>query len=169
MIQSPIPTKDASVSHELPVDLALGKVDYIEVTRIRGAQIHCRGLVPAAATADSTSADRCRDRCHGQLRVAARPGRTESCLRQRFRTGPLNIGTWLDSIKHGHTFATNGHLLGFSLGGKQIGDELALPAGENKVKFTAWLRSFVPVDHLQVICNGDVVRDLKPNSDGGDG
>ena len=41
-----------------------------------------------------------------------------------------------------------------------------LPAGENKVKFSAWLRSFVPVDHLQVICNGEVVRDLKLNGDG---
>ena len=48
---------------------------------------------------------------------------------------------------------------------KQLGDELSLPAGENKVKFTAWLRSFVPVDHLQMICNGEVVRDLKINSD----
>ena len=48
---------------------------------------------------------------------------------------------------------------------KQLGDELSLPAGENKVKFTAWLRSFVPVDHLQVICNGEVVRDLKLNGD----
>ena len=73
--------------------------------------------------------------------------------------------TWLDSIKHGHTFATNGPLLGFSLGGKQPGDDLSLPAGENKVKFTAWLRSFVPVDHLQVICNGEVVRDLKVSGD----
>ena len=79
--------------------------------------------------------------------------------------GPLNIGDWLDSIKHGRTFATNGPLLGFSLGGKQLGDELSLPAGENKVKFTAWLRSFVPIDHLQVICNGEVVRDLKLNGD----
>jgi len=42
---------------------------------------------------------------------------------------------------------------------------LSLPAGESKVKFTAWLRSFVPIDHLQMICNGEVVRDLKLNSD----
>ena len=41
-----------------------------------------------------------------------------------------------------------------------------LPSGENNVKFTAWLRSFVPVDHLQVICNGQVTRDLKVSSDG---
>src|SRR5262249_32904053 len=58
-----------------------------------------------------------------------------------------------------------GPLLGFTLGGRQPGDELRLPAGENKVKFTAWLRSFVPVDHLQVVCNGELARDLKLKSD----
>jgi hypothetical protein len=56
-------------------------------------------------------------------------------------------------------------LLGFSLGGKKLGDELQLPAGENKVRFSAWLRSIVPVDHLEIICNGKVVRDLKLNAD----
>ena len=75
--------------------------------------------------------------------------------------GPLNIDSWLSSLKQGHTFATNGPLLAFTLGGRALGDELRLPAGENKVKFTAWLRSIVPVDHLEVICNGRVVRDLK--------
>ena len=38
----------------------------------------------------------------------------------------------------------------------------------HKVKFKAWLRSFVPVDHLQVICDGEVVRDLKLNSGNGE-
>jgi len=80
-------------------------------------------------------------------------------------SGPLNINTWLDSLKHGRTFATNGPLLGFTLGGHQPGGELHLPAGENQVKLSGWLRSFVPVDHLQVICNGDVVRDLKLGPD----
>jgi hypothetical protein len=77
--------------------------------------------------------------------------------------GPLKIDSWLDSVKRGRTFASNGPLLGFTLGEHQVGDELRLPAGENKVKFTAWLRSFVPVDHLQIVCNGQVVRDLEGN------
>jgi hypothetical protein len=55
--------------------------------------------------------------------------------------------------------------LGFTLGGKAVGEELRLPAGENKVMFISWLRSFVPVDHLELVCNGRVVRDLKPNGD----
>ncbi len=30
---------------------------------------------------------------------------------------------------------------------------------------TAWLRSFVPVDHLEVVCNGKMVRDLRTSAD----
>ena len=70
---------------------------------------------------------------------------------------------WFDSLRQGRTFATNGPLLGFTLGGKAVGEELKLPAGENQVMFTSWLRSFAPVDHLEVLCNGHVVRQLKPN------
>jgi TolB protein len=29
------------------------------------------------------------------------------------------------------------------------------------VKFKAWLRSIVPVDHLEIICNGQVAREVK--------
>jgi hypothetical protein len=48
---------------------------------------------------------------------------------------------------------------------------LKLPAGDNKVPFKAWMRSMVPVDHLEVVCNGSVVRDLKLRADrkSGDG
>ena len=44
-------------------------------------------------------------------------------------------------------------------GSQQIGGELKL-AANTTVKFTAWLRSFVPVDHLQIVCDGEIVREL---------
>ncbi len=159
----PDPVKDASVSHELPVDLALGKVDYIEVTGFAEHKstasvwyrlLNCGFRLPTAAGTDAMAN-------FASLRGPVGLNR----VYVKVPDGPLNIETWLDSLKHGRTFATNGPLLGFSLGGKQLGDEVSLPAHENKMKFTAWLRSFVPIDHLQVICNGDVVRDLKTNGD----
>jgi hypothetical protein len=76
-------------------------------------------------------------------------------------SGALDIHSWLTSLKLGRTFATNGPLLGFTLDDRQPGEELRLPGGENKVKVSAWLRSFVPLDHLQVVCNGEVVQDVK--------
>ena len=159
----PDPVNDPSVTHELPVDLALGKVDYIEVTGFAEHKstaavwyrlLNCGFHLPTAAGTDAMAN-------FASLRGPVGLNR----VYVKVPAGPLNIGPWLNSLKHGRTFATNGPLLGFSLGGKQLGDEVALPAGENKVKFTAWLRSFVPVDHLQVICNGEVVRDLKLNGD----
>jgi len=49
-------------------------------------------------------------------------------------------------------------LLGFTLGGAEIGDELKSAAARQRVKFSVRLRSIVAVDHLELVCNGRVVR-----------
>jgi hypothetical protein len=159
----PDPAKDATLTHELPVDVALDKVDYIEVLGFSDHKstaavwyrlLNCGFRLPAAAGTDAMAN-------FASLRGSVGLNRVYANVRQ----GRLDINSWLSSLKQGHTFATNGPLLGFTLGGRALGDELRLPAGENKVKFTAWLRSIVPVDHLEVICNGRVVRDLKIRDD----
>jgi TolB protein len=150
-------------ARELPADVALGKVDYIEVVGFADHRLtaeiwyrllNCGFRLPAAAGTDAMAN-------YASLRGPVGLNRVYANV----APGPLKIAPWLDSLKHGRTFVTNGPLLGFSLGGLQPGDELHLPAGENTVKFSAWLRSFVPVDHLQVICHGQVVRDLKLEGD----
>jgi hypothetical protein len=77
--------------------------------------------------------------------------------------GVTATASWFDSLKKGRTFVTNGPLLGFTLGGRGVGEEVKLPPGGNKVMFTSWVRSFVPVDHVEVVCNGKVARDLTPS------
>jgi len=72
----------------------------------------------------------------------------------------FSMEAWLDGLKRGHTFATNGPLLRFSLNGQAIGGEVKLAAPQS-VKFTASMRSIVPVDHLEVVCNGQVMQALK--------
>jgi TolB protein len=159
----PDPAKDATLTHELPVDAALGKVDYIEVLGFSDHKstaavwyrlLNCGFRLPAAAGTDAMANFASLRGPVGLNRVYA-----------EVPNGTLNIDSWLNSLKHGHTFATNGPLLGFTLGGQQVGGELQLPPGESKVKFGGWLRSIVPVDHLEVICNGRVVRELKLNDD----
>jgi len=89
-------------------------------------------------------------------------------LTRVYATIPANASSpqpLLDALQHGRTFATNGPLLNFTLGSKSLGDTLTLPAGTTDVPLTAWLRSFVPIDHLQLVCNGKVIRDLKLNLD----
>jgi TolB protein len=61
-------------------------------------------------------------------------------------------------LKHGRSFATNGPLLGLTLGGAGIGDELKFDRAQRAVKFTVSLRSIVPVDHVELVCNGRMVK-----------
>ena len=165
------PTSDPTLTHrepldealELPVDAALGKVDYVEVLGFSDHRLtasiwyrllNCGFRLPAGAGSDTMANYASARGPVGLTRVyAAVP------------SGGNGTAQWLDSLTHGRTFATNGPLLGFTLAGKTSGDELRLPAGENKLEFTSWLRSFVPVDHLELICNGQVIRDLKLNND----
>jgi hypothetical protein len=55
-------------------------------------------------------------------------------------------------------------LLRFSLGGQAVGGEVRLEKKE-EVHFAAELVSIVPVDHLQIVCNGKVARELALNKD----
>jgi len=144
---------------ELPVDAALGKVDYVEAMGFSDHRLtaevwyrllNCGFRLPTGAGSDTMANYASLRGPVGLTRVYARVPKATPKLTD-----------WMDSLKHGRTFATNGPLLGFTLGGKGLGDELKLPAGENKVPFKAWLRSIVPVDHLEVVCNGRVVHELK--------
>jgi TolB protein len=148
---------------ELPVDVALGKVDYVEAMGFSDHRftaevwyrlLNCGFRLPTGAGSDTMANYASLRGPVGLTRVYARVPK-----------GAAKLADWMDSLKHGRTFATNGPLLGFTLGGKALGEELKLPAGQNKVPFTAWLRSMVPVDHLEVVCNGRVVRDLKLGAD----
>lgn len=165
------PASDPTLTHgepldealELPVDAALGKVDYVEVLGFSDHRLtasvwyrllNCGFRLPAGAGSDAMANYASLRGPVGLTRVYASVPKDTS-----------SPATFLDALRHGRTFATNGPLLGFTLGGKTIGDELKLPAGENKVRFTAWLRSFVPVDHLELICNGKVAQSLKLDGD----
>ena len=77
---------------------------------------------------------------------------------------PVDVAAWMDSLKKGRTFATNGPLLDFSVDGQQVGGELKFDGAQAAVPFHAKMRSIVPVDHLDVVCNGQVVQSLAFNA-----
>jgi hypothetical protein len=79
---------------------------------------------------------------------------------------PLDHRKFLDALVAGRTFATNGPLLGFTLGGKEIGDSIDLPAGAHELELRASLKSIVPVDHFELIGNGEVVASLALDTGG---
>ena len=74
---------------------------------------------------------------------------------------PLNLKEWMDGIRKGRTFATNGPLIEFKLGDEIVGGELLFETAKAAVPFSAKMRSVVPIDHLEVVCNGKVVQSLK--------
>jgi TolB protein len=163
----PDPAKDNSLTAELPADVALGKVDYIEVVGFSDHKstaevwykiLNCGFHLPTAAGTDFMGN-------YASLRGPAGLNRVYAELPD----GPLKIEPWLAAIKAGRTFATNGPLLKFSLGGQPIGGELRLekkpPEKEQEIHFSAELLSIVPVDHLQIVCNGKVARELKLDAD----
>ena len=154
----PDPAKEI-LTDELPVDVALGKVDYIEVlgfsdhkstARVWYRLLNCGFHLSAAAGTDAMAN-------FASLRGPVGLNR----VYVKVPDGPLDVEPWLANLKQGHTFATNGPLLGFSLANLGPGEELKLPAGgELKIRFKASLRSMVAIDHLEVICNGQPVRQL---------
>jgi hypothetical protein len=74
--------------------------------------------------------------------------------------GPPDETTFLAAVRAGRTFATNAPLLDFSLAGQGIGGEVSRPAGRQRLEAKVHLRSLVPVDHLQIVGNGQVVAEV---------
>jgi dipeptidyl aminopeptidase/acylaminoacyl peptidase len=152
----PISKPHEVLTNELPVDVALGKVDYMEIVgfsdhrttaRVWYQLLNLGFRVPAAGGTDAMANFASLRGPVGMNRVYARTPE-----------GEINQAQWLDALKHGRSFATNGPLLGLTLGGAGIGDELKFDRAPRAVKFTVSLRSIVPVDHVELVCNGRVVK-----------
>jgi TolB protein len=155
----PFATPAERITDELPIDVALGKLDYLEIVGFSDhrstAAVWYRLLnlgfrIPAGAGTDAMANFAAPRGPVGMNRVYV-----------RVPAALLSDPVWLEALKNGRTFATNGPLLEFSLGGQQVGDDLTFPSSQNAVSFTAKLRSIVPVDHLEVVCNGKVAQTLK--------
>jgi hypothetical protein len=72
------------------------------------------------------------------------------------------VSAWLDSLRAGHTLATNAPLLGLTVEGQPPGAEIQLTAGGNStLHYKGFLRSIVPIDHLELVINGQVARTIR--------
>jgi hypothetical protein len=164
---APDPANDAHLTNGLPIDVALGKVDYYETSGFADYRetrdvwyrlLNCGFRVPAAGGTDAMAN-------YASLRgpvglnrvyVMTAPGDpAPAALRDR----------WLQGLKDGRTVATNGPLLGLEVEGHAPGSELSLMAGEHEIEVTGFLRSIVPVDHLQLVFNGEVLKDIDLDSE----
>jgi Tol biopolymer transport system component len=162
-VPDPFAKPAQKIADELPVDVALGKLDYMEIVGFSDhkstAEVWYKLLnlgfkLPAGAGTDATADYAAPIR--GQVgfdRVYARL--------QEGTTDISSLSSWIEAIQNGRTFATNGPLIEFKLGGEMVGSELKFDGAQAAVPFTAKLRSIVPLDHLEVVCNGSVAQELK--------
>jgi TolB protein len=151
------------LTNELPVDVALGKVDYYEAlgfvddyeatAKVWYQLLNCGFRIPAGAGTDAMANFASLRGPVGMNRVFVKSG------------APLEHRRWLAALKAGKSFATNGPLLDFTLNGHGLGDALSLPAGGNELLARVTLRSNVPVDHLEIVGNGEVVASIPLQGD----
>jgi hypothetical protein len=156
----PFANPPQKITDELPVDAALGKLDYMEIVGFSDHQataavwyklLNLGFKIPAGAGTDATTNYAAPIRGHvGFDRVYA-----------EVAAWPANIELWFEALKKGRTFATNGPLVEFTLDGQGPGAELKYETQKENVPFKAKLRSIVPVDHLEVVCNGKVAQTLR--------
>ena len=156
------PAKEKALTNTLPADVALGNMDYMEVVsfadHLATADVWHRLLnlgyrLPAGAGTDAMA---------NYASMRGPVGLNRLFLNQSGRS-PAALA---EGIRSGHGFVSNGPLLGFTLEGKRPGEVLARANGGAAV-FRASLRTGIPVDHLEVLVNGEAVAQLKPGRNGG--
>lgn len=163
----PDPATDETLTNALPVDAALGLVDYYEVVGFAyhrpSAEVWYRllncGLRVAAAGGTDAMAN------YASLRGPVGINRTYVDVPGGTKSNAGRRDAWLAGLRAGHTMATNGPLLSLTVNGQSPGNEIALAADDDGVSFIGALRSIVPVDHLELIYNGRAIRSFTLNGD----
>ncbi len=160
--KAPDPDSDTPLSNELPVDVALGKVDYFEVSGFSDYRetravwyrlLNCGFRLVAAGGTDAMAN-------YASLRGPVGLNRTYVLTEPGPQDAASRRDRWLAGLKAGRSMATNGPILSFELAGLNPGGELELPAGSHRLAFSGFMQSIVPVDHLEVVVNGEVVQNL---------
>lgn len=144
------PYLSAYSAKELPVDVALGTVDSIDVMGSSHQAnmplwyklLNCGFHVPASAGTDCFL-NRIPSRLPGSDRVYVQVA------------GDFTYERWIAGLKAGRTFVTNGPVLQFSVNGQQAGGTLRFD-GPTSVKVATQIRAEFPLKRIELIYNGAV-------------
>jgi Tol biopolymer transport system component len=163
---APDPAQDESLTNALPVDAALGLVDFYEVVGFAyhrpSAEVWYRlmncGISIAAAGGTDAMANYASLRGPvGANRTYVQVGDVSGAAARR--------DAWLGGLKDGRTVATNGPLVHLELAGQGPGGGVALEERTQSLRYRGFLRSIVPIDHLELVVNGAVVREFDLRED----
>jgi hypothetical protein len=165
-------------SMEAPLDMALGRIDSLDILTTGNPFEHHPELVdiykmrgPKAYSTPPIEMYYHYLNCG--FRVAVSSGSDKMALnppmgsaRTYVKTeGALTYDSWIEGIRKGRTFISTYPLLEFSVDGKQAGDTIALAPGTAKLRVRARARSLEPYEKLEIIVNGKVVRTAAPSGD----
>ena len=145
------PYLSAYSAKALPVDVALGKVDSVDVMGSNHLAtmplwyrlLNCGFQLPASAGTDCFL-NRVRSRLPGQDRVYV------------YLEGEFTYDRWIDALKAGRTFVTNGPMFEFRVNDRLPGDTIKLDA-PGDVRLVARVISQYPLNRAEIIYNGEVI------------
>ncbi len=165
-------------SLEAPLDIALGRIDSIDllttgnpfvhhpilvdVYKMRGPRVY--SLAPVDVYYHYLNCGFHLAMSSGSDKMATHPP-MGSARTYAHINGPVTYAAWLEEIRKGHTFASDYPLLEFSVDGKLPGDSLVIAAGKAALKVKAHAVSLEPYETLEIIYNGKVVRSAKPSGE----
>jgi len=162
----PDPSKE-KISNALPIDVALGKVDYYETigfsSHLPSAEVwhrllNCGFKVSAAAGTDAMAN-------FASLRGPLGVNRTYVQMSEVPTDPSKKRDLWLKGLKEGKTLATNSALLNFEVNGQGPGGEIIAQGKKIKVSYKGFMQSIIPMDHLEIISNGKVIKTITLNGD----
>ncbi|MDB6169267.1 MAG: WD40-like beta Propeller containing protein [Verrucomicrobia bacterium] len=146
---------------EFPVDIALGLADTIDAmsqndeevtTRLWYRLLNCGFRCPISAGTDSFL----NTPCHlipGAGRLFVHVG------------ADFTYENWIEGYRRGRSFASNGPLLRFSVNGHEAGDDIRSAAGPVPLEISGSVQSIVPMDAVEIIINGQVVKRIAAGPD----
>ena len=147
-------------AREAPVDLALGSIQAMDVVSNNNedatTSFWYRLLNTGLKCAISAGSDSFTNRRHMWI-----PGGHRVYV---YTGGPLAYREWVDNYKKGRSFATNGPIVRFTVNGELPGAELKLKTGD-LLEIEASATSFLPMETLELIMNGNVIAQAKASGD----
>ena len=149
-----VPSKEKSLTHALPADMAMGKVDYLEVVGFSDhkatASVWYRLLNLGMRLPTGSGTDAMAN--YASLRGPVGMNRV-----YLHSNGSTDAAALQVALKNGRTVASNGPQLALQVEQRNPGDMLTLPRGGKRVHYRAALRSPAAIDHLEIVQNGRVV------------
>jgi hypothetical protein len=142
---------------EVGADIILGKIDALEIRNLEVRNnsldsfsirewyryLNCGYRLPAVGGTDKM----CAGTPVGGVRTYARLDSDAG----------LSFENWGKAVRAGRTFTTSGPIIGLTVEGKEMGEEVRLPSGGGTLAVEAWTVCAQPMHGLELINNGKII------------